>query len=85
MPVLNPYLKISIEKLEDIQNKVTRLVLVLRKNEYEKGYKILRLTTLEIRRKKEDLRHLYKILNGLDHIAWNSSPETRMVKLQGTL
>ena len=50
--VFNPYLNKDIEKLEDIQHKVTKLVPVLRKDEYEERLKKLRSTTLETRRKE---------------------------------
>ena len=51
VPVWNPYLKKDIEKLEDIQYKMTRLMPTLRKKEYGFRLSKLRLTTLETRRK----------------------------------
>ena len=50
-------------------------MLVLRKYEYEERLKKLRLTTLETRRKRDDLIQFYKVLNGLDHIEWKRRPE----------
>ena len=44
--------------------------------------KKLRLTTLEIRRKKGDLIQLYKILSGHDHIKWKKEPE-KIVQADG--
>ena len=68
VPVWNPYMKKDIEKLENIQHRATRLAPNLRKNSYEYRMKKLRLTTLEIRRKKGDLIQLYKSRSGHDHI-----------------
>ena len=62
VPVWNPYLKKDIEKLEDIQHKVTRLVPGLRKKGYNDRLEKLRLTTLETRRKRGDLIQFYKVL-----------------------
>ena len=52
--------------LENIQHRATRLVQVLKKENYEVRLKELRLTTLEIRLKSGDVIEFYKILNGLD-------------------
>ena len=60
-PVWNPYLKKDIDKLEDIQQKATRLVPELRKKEYEERLSKLRLTTLETRRKRGVLIEFYTI------------------------
>ena len=49
--VWNPYLKKDTEKLENVQHKATKLVSKLRNEGYEDRLKILRLTTLETRRK----------------------------------
>ena len=70
VPVWNPYLKKDIEKLEDIQNKATRLVPTLKKKEYEFRLTKLGLTTLETRRKRGDLIEFYKIINGSDQVKW---------------
>ena len=64
VPVWNPSLKKDIDMLENVQHRATRLVLGL------KRLKALKLTTLEIRRKREDLIEFYKILNGLDNVEW---------------
>ena len=45
-------MKKDIEKLENIQHRATRLAPNLRKKGYEYRMKKLRLTTLEIRRKR---------------------------------
>ena len=78
VPVWNPYLKKDIEKLEDIQHKVTRLVPGLRKKGYNDRLEKLRLTNLETRRKRGDLIQFYKVITGLDHIKWKKSPEKAM-------
>ena len=64
VPVWNPSLKNDIDMLENVQHRATRLVPGL------KRLKTLKLTTLEIRRKREDLIEFYKILNGLDNVEW---------------
>ena len=74
VPVWNPYLKKDTEKLENVQHRATKLVAKLRNEEYDDGFKILRLTTLETR-KRRDLIQFYKVLNGLDHINWKNNPE----------
>ena len=53
VPVWNPYLKKNSEKLENVQHKATKLVAKLRNEGYEwlALIKILRLTTLEKRKK----------------------------------
>ena len=68
VPVWNPYFKKDIEKLEEIQQRATRLVPTLKKREYLDRLNKLRLTTLETRRKRGDLIQFYKILNVLDHV-----------------
>ena len=70
VPVWNPYLKKDIEKLEDVQHRATRLVPSIKKISYEERIKILKLTTLETRRKRGDLIEFYKILNELDRVEW---------------
>ena len=54
-------LKKDIDMLENVQNKATRL---------EPGVK---LTTLEISRKREDLIEFYRVLNGKDSIEWKNN------------
>ena len=51
VPIWNTHLKKDIEKLENIQHRVNRLVPKLRKKSYEYRLKELKLTTLEVRRK----------------------------------
>jgi ribonucleases P/MRP protein subunit RPP40 len=73
--VWNPQLKGDIEELENIQHRTTRLVPGLKKVEYMERLRKLRLTTLEIRRKRGDLKQFYKIVYGQDHIKWKKGPE----------
>ena len=61
-------MKKDIEKLENIQHRVTRLAPSLRKKGYEYRMKKLRLTTLKIRRKRRELIQFYKVQMGHDHI-----------------
>ena len=68
-------MKKDIEKLENIQHRATRLAPNLRKNSYEYRMKKLRLTTLEIRRKRGDLIQFYKSLSDHDHFKWKKEPE----------
>ena len=74
-PVWNPFLNKDIEKLQDIQHKMTRLVPTLRKNEYGLRLSKLRLTTLETRRKRGNLIEFYKIINGSDQVKWKNMPK----------
>ena len=66
--VWNPSLKKDIDMLENVQHRATRLVPGLKKESYKVRLKALKLTTLEIRRKRGDLIEFYKILNGLDSV-----------------
>ena len=68
VPVWNPYLRGDIENIENVQHGATRLVPGIKRKNYEFRVKTLRLTTLEIRRKRGDLIQFYKIINKIDHI-----------------
>ena len=57
IPVWHPCLKKDIDMLENVQHRARRLVPGL------KRLKALKLTTLEIRRKRGDFIEFYKILN----------------------
>ena len=71
---MEPISKKDTEKLENVQHKATKLVAKLTNEGYEDRLKILRLTTLETR-KRGDLIQFYQVLNGLDHINWENNPE----------
>ena len=55
VPVWNLYLRKDIDILENVQHKASRLCPSISKRSYEERLKILRLTTLETRRKRGDL------------------------------
>ena len=57
-------------KSGNIQHRAFRLCPGIGKRSYEERLKILRLTTLETRRKRGDLIQFYKALNGFDRIEW---------------
>ena len=59
--------------LENVQQRATRLVPGLKKESNEVRLKALKLTTLEIRRKRGYLIEFYKILNGLDSVEWKNN------------
>ena len=56
--------------MECIQRKATKMVIEIRSLEYEERLRVLGLTTLEERRKRGDLIQIYKIINGIDEVAW---------------
>ena len=66
--VWNLYLKKDVENLENVQHRASRLCPGIGVRSYEEKRKILRLTTLETRRKRGDLIQFYKALNGFDRI-----------------
>ena len=55
VPVWNPYLKLEI-----IQHRATKLCPGIKKRDYEQRLKVLKLTTLETKRKRGDLIQFYK-------------------------
>ena len=83
VPVWNPSLKKDIDMLENVQHRATRLVPGLKKESYEVRLKALKLTTLEIRRKRGDLIEFYKILNGLDSVEWKNN--ARRIRMENNL
>ena len=72
--VWNPYLRKDIYNIEKIQRKATRMIPNLKRKSYEHRLKVLKLTTLETRRKRGDLIQFYKILNNIDQIKWLNQP-----------
>ena len=61
-----PYRKNDIDMLERIQRRATKIIPGLRDLSYEERLKKGGLTTLEIRRLKEDQIEVFKILNGYE-------------------
>jgi hypothetical protein len=63
--VWNTLNKREIRKIEGVQRRATGMVLELKGLEYVERLKRLKLTDMELRRKRGDLIQLYKICNGL--------------------
>ena len=72
IPVWIPSFQRDIDVLENVQRKAPRLALGLKKKSYVDRLKALKLTTLEIRRKRGNLIEFYKILNGLENVSWKN-------------
>jgi hypothetical protein len=64
--VWNPSLKKNIRCLEKVQRRATKLIKELNCLSYHERLTSLGLTTLEYRRKRNDMVQVYKIINGLD-------------------
>jgi len=62
-PVWNPYERQYIDQIEKVQRRATRMVPGIGHLEYEDRLKLCRLTTLEHRRQRGDMIHVYKMLN----------------------
>ena len=61
----NPYLKKDKITIENVQRRATKLIPSIRKYSYSKRLQILKLPTLEYRRKRGRMIEVFKILNGL--------------------
>jgi hypothetical protein len=61
--VWNPYSKESIENLEKVQVRATKLVYSIKHLDYEKRSKALKLPTLKYRRLRGDLIEVYKTIS----------------------
>ena len=61
----NPYLKKDKITIENVQRRTTKLIPGIRKYSYSKRLQILKLPTLEYRRKRGRMIEVFKILNGL--------------------
>ena len=61
----NPYLKKDKITIENVQRRATKLIPGIRKYSYSKRLQILKLPTLEYRRKRGRMSEVFKILNGL--------------------
>jgi len=66
----SPYLrKKDIQCLEGVQRAITKLVPALRKLDYRQRLQKLRLTTLETRRRRDDLIETFKIMTGKEKVS----------------
>ena len=65
----NPYLKKDKIKMENVQRRETKLIPEIRKYSYSKRLQILKLPTLEERRKRGRMIEVFKVLTGLYDIA----------------
>ena len=63
-----PHLKKDIEKIEKVQRRATRMMMVGEVLDYESRLKRVGLTTLETRRLRADMLEVYKIMNGMEGI-----------------
>jgi len=64
--VWNPYLKKDIDEVEKVQRRFVNLVRGLKSSTYEDKLRELKLTTLQERRCRGDMKEVFKILNGID-------------------
>ena len=67
-PVWNPILKSDI--LEKIQHRATKISYKLKGLNYNQRCHALNLTSLKIKRTRDDLIHKYKLINGIDETNW---------------
>ena len=70
--VWSPFLKKDIRKLERVQRRATKLVPNIHNLSYEERLKALGLPTLEYRRDRYDMLQVFKALNSIDDIKWES-------------
>jgi len=66
--VWSPYMKRDIECLEKVQRRATKLVSWLKNCSYEDRLVKLGLTSLEERRRRDDLIETYKIITGKEKV-----------------
>ena len=64
----SPYYLTDIFELEKIQKRATKLIPELKHLEYEDRLKVLKLTTLEVRRLRGDLIKVFKIMKGFEYV-----------------
>ena len=79
--VWNPSLKGEIDKLEQIQNRATRIPFQVKGIRSKERLKIFGLQSLYDRRRRGDLIQLYKINRGLDTVKWHH-PQTIAPSIQ---
>ncbi len=68
LAVWNLMSKKNKSKLEGVQKKATKMFIELRVLEYEERWEQLRLTSLKIRRIRENLIQIYKITKGFKEV-----------------
>ena len=59
-----PWLEQDIQILEKVQKRAVGMISGLRGENYEDKCKELKLDTLQLRRDKQDLQEMYKIMTG---------------------
>jgi hypothetical protein len=67
-PAWSPWLAGDIEVLEKVQEKARRMTTGLKGNTYEERCREVGLSTLQERRKVQDLTQVFKILKGIDRV-----------------
>ena len=70
----NPYTKEDNSTLEKVQRRASRVTISLEGLTYEERLFNYGLTTLERRRKREDMIQMCKIQNDRDQISWFANP-----------
>ena len=66
--VWNPYLKKSINKMESVPRRVTKMVKKICKLDYTDRLKFLKLTSLEDRRNRGGLVQVFKIVRYFEEV-----------------
>ncbi len=83
-PVWSLYLRKDIEKIENVQCRVTKMIDFLRDLDYNERLEQLGLTTLETRRQRGDLIQTFKIIRGFEKVEFNKPIELKSsFKLDG--
>ena len=67
-----PLYKTDMLEIEKVQRRATKLVPSLKEASYEDRLKTLKLTTLAFRRKRTDILQVYRIINKLDNIDFDT-------------
>ena len=62
-PVWSPWLEQDIQRLETVQKRAVNMISGLVGENYEEKCKELKLDTLTVRREKQDLQEMYKMMN----------------------
>jgi len=70
--IWSPYLKKDIYLIENLQRRATKIVKDIRSLPYEDRLKILGLPTLQYRRERCDVVQVYKIVNEIDALDYNT-------------